>query len=163
MSCLLKIRAFQDELSPNERKIARFILANPALIRDYSSQNLANAVGVSQSSIVKFSQKLGYQGFPDLKLAIHEDVLLGENDAAQNDPVTAAGASDAAVRDRLYEVKNEAMRSTLQLNDEHRLAAAVHRSCNVYPPRQAPAGCWRTCRSRRRCRDRQPPWELQDR
>ena len=125
MSCLLKIRAFQDELSPNERKIALFILANPALIRDYSSQNLANAVGVSQSSIVKFSQKLGYQGFPDLKLAIHEDVLLGENDAAQDDPETAAGASDAAVRDRLYEVKNEAMRSTLQLNDEHRLAAAV--------------------------------------
>ncbi len=64
MSCLVKIRALQEELSPNERKIARFILDNPALIRDYSSLNLANSVGVSQSSIVKFSQKLGYQGFP---------------------------------------------------------------------------------------------------
>lgn len=125
MSCLLKIRAFQDELSPNERKIARFILSNPALIRDYSSQNLANSVGVSQSSIVKFSQKLGYQGFPDLKLAIHEDVLLGENEAADDGAQKTAGAPDAAVRERLYHVKNEAMRSTLQLNDEQRLAAAV--------------------------------------
>jgi len=125
MSCLLKIRAFQDELSPNERKIARFILTNPALIRDYSSQNLANSVGVSQSSIVKFSQKLGYQGFPDLKLAIHEDVLLGDNEAADEGPPQAAGAPDAAVSERLYHVKNEAMRSTMQLNDEQRLAAAV--------------------------------------
>lgn len=125
MSCLVKIRAFQDELSPNERKIARFILSNPALIRDYSSQNLANSVGVSQSSIVKFSQKLGYQGFPDLKLAIHEDVLLGERRAAGEAPRKAAGADGAPSRDTLYHVKSEAMRSTLQLNDEARVAAAV--------------------------------------
>ncbi|MEJ2383144.1 MAG: MurR/RpiR family transcriptional regulator [Xanthomonadales bacterium] len=125
MSCLLKIRAFQDELSPNERKIAEFILSNPALIRDYSSQNLANAVGVSQSSIVKFSQKLGYQGFPDLKLAIHEDVLLGESDTADDARRQARSAPDAAVRDRLFHVKNEAMSNTMQLNDEERLAAAV--------------------------------------
>ncbi len=125
MSCLVKIRAFQDELSPNERKIARFILSNPALIRDYSSQNLANSVGVSQSSIVKFSQKLGYQGFPDLKLAIHEDVLLGERRAAGDAPRKAAGADGTPARDALYHVKSEAMRSTLQLNDEARVAAAV--------------------------------------
>lgn len=125
MSCLVKIRAFQDELSPNERKIARFILSNPALIRDYSSQNLANSVGVSQSSIVKFSQKLGYQGFPDLKLAIHEDVLLGERRAAGDAPRKATGADGAPARDTLYHVKSEAMRSTLQLNDEARVAAAV--------------------------------------
>jgi DNA-binding MurR/RpiR family transcriptional regulator len=126
MSCLVKIRAFQNELSPNERKIARFILSNPALIRDYSSQNLANSVGVSQSSIVKFSQKLGYQGFPDLKLAIHEDVLLGENgDAAGGERERTAGPADGPARERLYRAKIEAMRSTLQLNDEQRLMAAV--------------------------------------
>lgn len=125
MSCLLKIRAFQDELSPNERKIARFILSNPALIRDYSSQNLASSVGVSQSSIVKFSQKLGYQGFPDLKLAIHEDVLLGENQPAADGGRKAAEKDGAAVRDLLYQAKNEAMRSTLKLNDEDRVTRAV--------------------------------------
>ena len=125
MSCLVKIRAFQDELSPNERKIARFILSNPGLIRDYSSQSLANSVGVSQSSIVKFSQKLGYQGFPDLKLAIHEDVLLGEKGQAAERPKKTPDRVDEPARDRLFRVKNEAMRSTLQLNDEQRLAAAV--------------------------------------
>ena len=125
MSCLVKIRAFQDELSPNERKIARFILESPALIRDYSSQNLANSVGVSQSSIVKFSQKLGYQGFPDLKLAIHEAVLLSNehsaNDALKKDVLEGS----ASVKDQLFHIKTEALRNTMELNEEKRLMAAV--------------------------------------
>jgi DNA-binding MurR/RpiR family transcriptional regulator len=125
MSCLVKIRAFQDELSPNERKIARFILESPALIRDYSSQNLANSVGVSQSSIVKFSQKLGYQGFPDLKLAIHEAVLLGNehsaNDALKKDVLEGS----ASIKDQLFHIKTEALRNTMELNEEKRLMAAV--------------------------------------
>lgn len=125
MSCLIKIRALQDELSPNERKIARFILENPALIRDYSSQNLANSVGVSQSSIVKFSQKLGYQGFPDLKLAIHEAVLLGAENANEGDARQSDPEGDRSIREQLYRIKAEALRNTMELNDEKRLMAAV--------------------------------------
>jgi DNA-binding MurR/RpiR family transcriptional regulator len=125
MSCLTKIRAFQDELSPNERKIARFILESPALIRDYSSQNLANSVGVSQSSIVKFSQKLGYQGFPDLKLAIHEAVLLGDKNGSAGEPVQETVDGHDSASDQLYRIKTEALRNTIELNEEKRLMAAV--------------------------------------
>jgi len=125
MSCLAKIRAYQDELSPNEKKIARFILDNPALIRDYSSQSLASSVGVSQSSIVKFSQKLGFRGFTDLKLAIHEAVLTGNegdrNGAAQNVLVDA----DASAAEQLYQAKSQALLGTMELNDEKHLLAAV--------------------------------------
>lgn len=125
MSCLVKIRAFQDELSPNERKIARFILESPALIRDYSSQNLANSVGVSQSSIVKFSQKLGYQGFPDLKLAIHEAVLLGADARAAGERKKQIREGDGPAKEQLYHIKTEALRNTMELNEEKRLMAAV--------------------------------------
>lgn len=125
MSCLVKIRAFQDELSPNERKIARFILESPALIRDYSSQNLANSVGVSQSSIVKFSQKLGYQGFPDLKLAIHEAVLLGNDSSAAGQVKKDVLEGGGSIKDQLYHIKTEALHNTMELNDEKRLMTAV--------------------------------------
>jgi len=59
-------------MSAIERRIADFILDNEQLMRDYSSQQLAAALGVSQSSVVKFSQKLGYKGYPDLKYSIAE-------------------------------------------------------------------------------------------
>ena len=124
MSCLVKIRAFQDQLSPNEKKIARFILSNSALLRDYSSQNLASSIGVSQSSIVKFSQKLGYKGFTDLKLAVHESVLRKEkgDSTGIHDP---SDGNDQAPFERLLLIKSQSMQSTLELNEEARLTAAV--------------------------------------
>ena len=70
MTALVRIRAERARMSAIERRIADFILENAQLLRDYSSQQLANALGISQSSVVKFCQKLGFKGYPDLKLSI---------------------------------------------------------------------------------------------
>ncbi|MBE8228838.1 MurR/RpiR family transcriptional regulator, partial [Leptospira borgpetersenii serovar Ballum] len=74
MPPLLKIRTERGQMSAIERRIADFILDNAHLLRDYSSQQLASALGISQSSVVKFSQKLGFKGYPDLKYSIGQDV-----------------------------------------------------------------------------------------
>ena len=126
MSCLLKMRAVREELSVNEKKIADFILSNAALIRDYSSQNLAASVGVSQSSISKFSQKLNYRGFTDLKLAIHESVVKSESGEPPDETVRTVEEQFDSVPKLLYSVKNEALITTMELNDEKRLLSAVN-------------------------------------
>jgi len=74
---LIKIRSERDQMSAVERRIADFILENAQLLRDYSSQQLANALGISQSSVVKFTQKLGFKGYPDLKYSIGEAMARG--------------------------------------------------------------------------------------
>ena len=78
MSPLLKIRAERDQMSAIERRIADFIVENSHLLRDYSSQQLANALKISQSSVVKFSQKLGFKGYPDLKYSVGESIARGD-------------------------------------------------------------------------------------
>jgi len=125
MSCLVKMRAVREELSANEKKIADFILRNAALIRDYSSQNLAASVGVSQSSIIKFSQKLNYRGFTDLKLAIHESVVMSGNDDYPD--VSGQVGDDRAdsIREQLFRIKTESLVTTMELNDEARILSAV--------------------------------------
>ncbi len=125
MSCLLKMRAVREELSVNEKKIADFILNNAALIRDYSSQNLAASVGVSQSSIIKFSQKLNYRGFTDLKLAIHESVVKSENGDPPSEMIQAVEEQFDSVPQQLYNLKHEALMTTMELNDEKRILSAV--------------------------------------
>lgn len=125
MSCLVKMRAVREELSANEKKIADFILNNSALIRDYSSQNLAASVGVSQSSIIKFSQKLNYRGFTDLKLAIHESVVKSENGEQADVVMRRPEDRIDSVALQLYNVKNEALLTTMDLNDEDRILSAV--------------------------------------
>ena len=62
MSVLAKFQAERTRLSPMDRRIADFIVANAPLLRDYSSQQLADALHVSQSSIVKFAQRTGFKG-----------------------------------------------------------------------------------------------------
>ncbi len=74
MSPLVKIRSERDRMSAVERRIADFILENAQLLRDYSSQQLASALGISQSSVVKFTQKLGFRGYPDLKYSVGEAI-----------------------------------------------------------------------------------------
>lgn len=125
MSCLVKIKAVRNELSGSEKKIADFILANSALIRDYSSQHLAGSVGVSQSSVVKFSQKLGYRGFTDLKLAIHEAVVISESAENGNDKTRPKLNGSETLQDQLLHAKQEALVSTMQLNEEARILSVV--------------------------------------
>ena len=125
MSCLVKMRAVREELSSNEKRIADFILSNAALIRDYSSQNLAASVGVSQSSIIKFSQKLNYRGFTDLKLAIHESVVKSDNDNNPDDKGRQGDERAESIPEQLYRIKTESLLTTMELNDEARILAAV--------------------------------------
>lgn len=119
------MRAVREELSANEKKIADFILANSALIRDYSSQNLAASVGVSQSSIIKFSQKLNYRGFTDLKLAIHESVVKTSIDGQSDNKARGADNKTDSIQQQLYSIKNEALLTTIELNDDKRILSAV--------------------------------------
>ena len=124
MSCLAIIRSARDEMSANEKKLADFILDNAPLIRDYSSQQIAGSVGVSQSSVVKFSQKLGYKGFTDLKLAIHESVVkLGSNVSVLR--TEAAHGENISLKERLFRSKCDALQSTTDLNDDNSILAAV--------------------------------------
>ena len=125
MSCLVKMRTVREDLSANEKKIADYILTNSALIRDYSSQNLAASVGVSQSSIIKFSQKLNYTGFTDLKLAIHESVVKSGESEQSADNGQGSNVQADSLQKELCNIKNEALLTTTELNDDKRILSAV--------------------------------------
>ncbi|MDN3683821.1 hypothetical protein QW180_06175 [Vibrio sinaloensis] len=57
MKGLARIKALLPKLSPSDTMIARFLLDYPEQVKVMSSPELAKAVGVGQSTIVKFSQK----------------------------------------------------------------------------------------------------------
>jgi DNA-binding MurR/RpiR family transcriptional regulator len=114
MSTLLKIRAERDSMSAIERRIADFVLDNAQLLRDYSSQQMANALGISQSSVVKFSQKLGFRGYPDLKYAIGQ--ALARGDGAANEQAVPAIDDHGRLADSLWKLKSEAEEESRLIN-----------------------------------------------
>lgn len=72
MSILQIITARIADMAPADRQIGEFILERPEEAAKLSSGALAQETGRSQSSVVKFSQKLGFAGYQDLKRALIE-------------------------------------------------------------------------------------------
>jgi DNA-binding MurR/RpiR family transcriptional regulator len=122
MSSLVKIRAERDQMSAIERRIADFILENAHLLRDYSSQQLANSLGVSQSSVVKFSQKLGFKGYPDLKVSVSEAVARDNGNGEARAVAPSRTDGQGALAAELWRAKTLAEEETRLINTPDKLA-----------------------------------------
>jgi len=124
---LLRIRAGRAQMSAIERRIADFILDNAHLLRDYSSQQLASALGISQSSVVKFSQKLGFKGYPDLKYGIGQDVARSDGQDQQAPGSGGHGGDYARIAHDLQQARGAAQAQTHALNIQADVEAIVAR------------------------------------
>ncbi len=117
-SPLLRIRAERDQMSAVERRIADYVVENAQLLRDCSSQQLANALGISQSSVVKFSQKIGFKGYPDLKYSVGEAIARGDGSHGNGSPSVEARAKErhASASESLWKFKALAEEETRLIN-----------------------------------------------
>lgn len=61
-------------LSKGHQKTADLILSNTNKIVDLTAKDLADILGLSESTIVRFAQELGLEGYRDLRNLIVEDV-----------------------------------------------------------------------------------------
>src|SRR5687768_10867688 len=121
MSPLLKVRAERDQMSAIERRVADFLLENAHLLRDYSSQQLANALGISQSSVVKFSQKFGFKGYPDLKYSIVQAMARGDGGDEGAAAVDSLEDPRTALAEHLWQLKAQAEAETRLINPGERI------------------------------------------
>lgn len=80
---LTKLKAIREQLTKNEVKIAEFILDNLDEIKNLNTYDLGEKCGVSQASVVRFSKKLGFSGFPEFKIALSSD--MGRIEGQQNE------------------------------------------------------------------------------
>ncbi len=63
------------EMSPVNKKIAAYIIDNYSEIGFYSVEKLAELTGASTASIVRFSRKLGFKGYNELKKEIQNELI----------------------------------------------------------------------------------------
>lgn len=60
--------------SRSQKKIAQFILQNPTTTAFLTAQQMAERVGVSEATVIRFADALGLKNFPSLKTALQETV-----------------------------------------------------------------------------------------
>lgn len=72
-----RLHAAQDKLTQTEQQIAQYLATHSTALGDVTSYDIAEALGVGQSTIIRFAKKLGYQGFRQLQL----DLITGGDSA----------------------------------------------------------------------------------
>lgn len=64
------IAAMRSGLRPAEQRVADAVLADPAMVAREPISALATRCGVSAPTVVRFSKRVGYSGYPQLRVAL---------------------------------------------------------------------------------------------
>lgn len=95
MNSLFARLVAEKHFTASERKIADLLLKNPQWFLDATTANIGNKTQTSSAAVVRFAKKLGYAGFPALRL----DIALATTDNKQ--PSLSEITADESVDDIL--------------------------------------------------------------
>lgn len=126
MAVIRKILANLDRMSPADREIGKFVAEHPDRMLELSSSALARETGRSQSSVIKFAQRLGFSSYQDLKLAVSS--ARGREWRLPASPMHGSieqGDSFGTIFEKLIASKVRAMRETMAANGGREMSRAV--------------------------------------
>jgi len=69
----LRIKSMYPNMGSAEKKVADWIVKNPGAVADRSIVELASLTGASEATIARFSRRLGYGGFQEMKISVAKD------------------------------------------------------------------------------------------
>ena len=75
VSAIYTIRSKYSTLSAKEKKIADFILEHPKESVNPSIEELADRIGISESTMVRFARKIGYSGYQRFRIALAREAI----------------------------------------------------------------------------------------
>lgn len=123
------IAAQRDRLTPTERRIAQTLLEDRTLLAFGTVSDLANTIGTSRPTVVRFAGKLGFKGYPELQRWAREALatrLLTPTERIRQpatDPDSPAIAIERAVHHALETLEGPLLR---------RLATPIVRAEHVW-------------------------------
>jgi RpiR family carbohydrate utilization transcriptional regulator len=79
----VRIATVANELLPSERRVVDLIRSDIDWIVEATAQELADRAGVARSTVVRACQSLGYQGYPQLRVALTRE--LAQSAAPRSD------------------------------------------------------------------------------
>ena len=110
------VAAVSSELTPAERRIAEEVLAEPTLLAFGTVSDLAERVGTSRPTVVRFANKLGFDGYTQLQRHVRSDLshrLARPSERIRHEDAKALPAKTAL---------NNAVASVFEAIDGDRLA-----------------------------------------
>lgn len=118
----VRIRSVYEALPRSERKVADYVLDHADEIIHFSITDLAQILEVSESTIVRFCQRLDYQGYQEFKILLARDFGAPFRDTYET--ITPQDDVATVVRKTL-QISSQALTDTLSvLNPDNVKSAA---------------------------------------
>ncbi|GAA0614545.1 MurR/RpiR family transcriptional regulator [Virgibacillus siamensis] len=120
--CLASIRSNYGKFSDKEKSIADFILENPQNIIHHTINQVSEELGVAESTVFRFCQRVGFKGFQALKIALAAEVVTPIKDIHEkiNEEDSIGTVSEKVFRSNIKTIED-----TLHIQDETVIEGAV--------------------------------------
>ncbi|MBN2859221.1 MAG: MurR/RpiR family transcriptional regulator [Sphaerochaetaceae bacterium] len=82
--CLNSIRSSYATLSPSQKKIADYILSDSETVVHTTIDQLADRIGTSESTLVRFVRKIGFRGYQQFRISLATEIVENRNRVYEN-------------------------------------------------------------------------------
>lgn len=121
-NALSRINSFYKKLSPSEKKVADYILANAKQVIHMPMSEVAKNSDVSDPSVLRFCRSLGYTGYLDYKLALTQDLASPTEFISE---AVKEHDSVAEIAQKTFAAANQGLYDSLQGMDMLELKKAI--------------------------------------
>lgn len=119
-----RITDAMDSMSKGQKAIARYILDNYETAAYMTAAKLGEATGVSESTVVRFSMELGYEGYPHFQKALLEELKV-KLTSVQRLNAASRFADDASVVKSILQADMDSLKHTYENLNEEAFSQAV--------------------------------------
>ena len=120
------IQSQYTRFSKGQKLIAQYILKNYDKVAFMTACKLGEAVGVSESTVVRFANALGYSGYPKLQDALQE-VIKNKLTTVQRVDMVKEFNDDSAILKKIVKSDMDNIKDTLEEIDEKAFEEAANR------------------------------------
>ena len=118
------------DFSKGQKRIARFILESYDRAAFMTANRLGKAVGVSESTVVRFAVELGFDGYPSMQKAMQE-MVVNRLTSVQRIEVAHDRIGDQDILSMVLQADMEKLRQTGETVDREEFRAAVNAILNA--------------------------------
>jgi DNA-binding MurR/RpiR family transcriptional regulator len=124
-----RIRSVYQSLPPSERKVADYVLTRPHKVIHASVTDLAQLLDVSESTVVRFCQRLEYQGYQEFKILLARDLGTPFNVTYEN--IEPHDDVDTVIR-KVFQISSQALNDSLAVLSSDSVRKVVRLLAEAY-------------------------------
>jgi len=135
MAAIRQILTKVNSLNGAQKRLGHYLQNDSSALLVSNVRDLAQAVGVSKSTVVRFAKSMGYKGFPEFKREIQKEMRGKLRAAARMEETFAELGDDENIFGKLIKRDIQLLQETLQaasLPDFHKAVEIIWRAQKVF-------------------------------